>query len=87
MRGTHFFRIKRHDAQPLQSQLSVPLQADGQTAIEILNRHYLSKQLLYIIPGPKTFPVFGPLERAAVRLLIGVGDEVGYPPKDLPNLL
>lgn len=65
----------------------VPLQADEETAIEILNPLYASKQLQYIVTGPKTFPVFGPLERAAVRLLKSVGALVGYDPKGLPNVL
>ena len=66
---------------------AVPLQGDEETAIEILNSLYASKQLQYIVTGPKTFPVFGPLERAAVKLLKGVGALVGYAPKGLPNVL
>lgn len=66
---------------------TVPLQPDEETAIEILNPLYASKQLQYIVTGAKTFPVFGPLERAAVRLLKGVGEQVGYEPKGLPNVL
>ena len=65
----------------------VPLRADEENAIEILNPLYASKQLQYIVTGPKTFPVFGPLERAAVRLLKGVGAQVGYEPRGLPNVL
>ena len=65
----------------------VPLHADEENAIEILNPLYASKQLQYIETGPKTFPVFGPLERAAVRLLKGVGAQVGYEPRGLPNVL
>ncbi len=66
---------------------AVPLQADEETAIEILNPLYASKQLQYIVTGAKTFPVFGPLERAAAKLLKGVGAHVGYVPKALLNVL
>lgn len=66
---------------------AVPLQTDEETAIEVLNPLYASKQLQYIVTGAKTFPVFGPLERAAVKLLNGVGAQVGYAPKGLPNML
>lgn len=37
-----------------------------------------SRQLQYPVTGAKTFPVFGPLEVIARKLVDGVSVEVGY---------
>jgi hypothetical protein len=62
----------------------VRLAADEESAIELLDKLYSSKQLQYIVTGAKTFPIFGPLERAALKLLHAIGNTVGYEPRDLP---
>lgn len=55
--------------------------------IELLDHLYSSKQLQYIVTGSKLFPVFGPLQRATLRLLHAIGLEIGFPPKRLPRAL
>lgn len=55
--------------------------------VELLNQLYSSKQLQYIVTGAKTFPVFGSLERMALKLCHAVGAKVGYRPKNIPNAL
>ena len=62
----------------------VPVAAEDLQAVELLNELYASKQLQYIVSGFKTYPVFGPLERAALKLLHGIGEAVGSPPQDIP---
>ena len=64
----------------------VQLDAVDMNAIELLDHSYASKELQYIVTGVKTFPVFGPLERAALKLIHGVGASVGFSPKNLPNV-
>jgi hypothetical protein len=63
----------------------IKLSDEEATAIDLLDALYSSKQLQYIVTGPKVFPVFGPLERAALRLLHAIGPEVGFIPRGLPN--
>jgi hypothetical protein len=46
--------------------------------LKVLNELYCTKQLNYIVTGPKTFPVFGPLHDFSERLLRAVGPHVGY---------
>lgn len=65
----------------------VTLSEEELCVIELLDELYSSKQLQYIITGPKRFPVFGPLERAALKLVHSIGTAVGYPPRNLPNAL
>ncbi|HEY8856178.1 MAG TPA: hypothetical protein VIM43_02330 [Rugosibacter sp.] len=55
--------------------------------IELLDHLYSSKQLQYIVTGSKLFPVFGPLQRVALRLLQAIGPEIGFPLKRLPRVL
>jgi hypothetical protein len=64
-----------------------PLADDELETIELLDLLYSSKQLQYIVSGVKTFPVFGPLERATLRLLHGVCPAVGFSVRHLPNVL
>ena len=64
----------------------VSLDAEDMNAIELLDHSYASKQLQYIVTGAKTYPVFGPLERAALKLIHGIGAEVGFSPRNLPNV-
>ncbi len=49
--------------------------------VELLDGLYSTKQLQYIVTGAKTFPVFGPLESVARKLVYGIGPAVGYPPR------
>lgn len=65
----------------------VELAADELSTIEVLDALYSSKQLQYIVTGAKTFPMFGPLQRAALRLVHAVGNDVGFPPRHLPHVL
>ncbi|MCR8960338.1 hypothetical protein M0765_022190 [Variovorax sp. S2] len=52
---------------------------DGEDgAFELLNDLYSTKQLEYIVTGAKTVPMWGLLERAAVRMFNPVSAEVGY---------
>jgi hypothetical protein len=53
--------------------------------LELLDALYASKQLQYIVTGSKVFPVFGPLQGVALRLIHGVGEHVGYPIHNLPK--
>jgi hypothetical protein len=43
-----------------------------------LNTLYQSKQLNYIQTGGKQFPIFGPLQTLATKLLEGISKEVGW---------
>lgn len=65
----------------------VTLSDEELSVIELLDELYSSKQLQYIVTGAKTFPVFGPLEKAALKLAHSIGAAVGYPPRNLPNAL
>lgn len=59
----------------------VPLTTEEEAMVELLNTLYASKQLQYIVSGPKTYPVFGPLEAVARKLVFGIGPVVGYAPR------
>ncbi|QSI76659.1 hypothetical protein [Niveibacterium microcysteis] len=80
-----------HDALRKSKELGllslVALSSEELETIEILDDLYRTKQLQYIVTGMKTYPAFGPLKRAAIRLLQAIGTEVGYPPRGLPNVL
>jgi len=54
----------------------VMLTSDEFDTINVLNVLYSSKQLQDIVTGPKTFPMFGPLERTALRPLHAIGPDV-----------
>jgi hypothetical protein len=58
----------------------VALSEEEEGVIELLDSLYSTKQLQYIVTGAKTFPVFGPLESVARKLVYGIGPVVGYPP-------
>lgn len=47
--------------------------------MKVLNELYCTKQLNYIVTGEKLFPVFGPIQGFAERLLAAVGPEVSFP--------
>jgi len=64
----------------------VKLADDEEETIEILDALYSTKQLQYIVSGFKSFPVHGPLERGALRLIHAIGETLGMPPKHLPNV-
>jgi HEPN domain len=61
----------------------VELTEEELNTIEILNVLYTTKQLQYIVTGAKTFPVFGPLQTAAKKLVLAICTEVGFTPKHL----
>ena len=65
----------------------VPLAEDEMETIELLDALYSTKQLEYIVSGAKSYPVFGLLERASLRLIHGIGPAVGFLPRNLPNVL
>jgi len=65
----------------------VTLSPEEVATIDVLDALYSSKQLQYIVTGGKTFPIFGPLQRAALRLLHAIGNDVGFPPRHLPHAL
>jgi hypothetical protein len=62
----------------------VKLTEEEESVIEVLDKLYATKQLQYIVTGAKTFPSFGPLESAALKLLHAIGKSVGYDTSDLP---
>lgn len=47
-------------------------------AFELLDDLYSTKQLEYIVTGPKHFPIFGLVERFASKLFNAVAKETGY---------
>ena len=59
----------------------VSLSAEEKGIIDLLDDLYSSKQLQYIVTGSKTFPVFGPLESVARKLVYGIAPVAGYPPR------
>jgi hypothetical protein len=63
----------------------VTLAQDEEETIEILDPLYSTKQLQYIVSGFKTFPVHGPLERAALRLIHSIGNSLDMPARHLPD--
>jgi hypothetical protein len=63
----------------------VALRDDEEETIEILDPLYSTKQLQYIVSGFKTFPVHGPLENGALRLIHGIGNALEMPARNLPN--
>lgn len=64
----------------------IDLSAEEHSVLTLLDALYSTKQLQYIVTGAKRFPVFGPLERAALRLLHAICPLVGYTARDLPNV-
>ena len=59
----------------------VALSAEEEGVIELLDALYMTKQLQYIVTGAKTFPVFGPLESVARKLVYGIAPFAGHPPR------
>ena len=60
----------------------VTLTNDEEEVIELLDALYSTKQLQYIVTGAKTFPLFGPLQRVADKLVYGIAPAVGYTPRN-----
>lgn len=56
----------------------VTFENDEIEGMKVLNALYCTKQLNYIVNGTKLFPVFGPIQGFAERLLAAVGPSVGY---------
>jgi HEPN domain-containing protein len=63
----------------------VPLKDEEEESIKILDPLYSTKQLQYIVSGFKTFPIHGPLECGALRLIHGIGNSLGMPARNLPG--
>ena len=63
----------------------VELTTEDEAAIEVLDPLYASKQLQYIVTGSKRFPIYGPLEGVALKLLEAIAKHVRYPPSRLPH--
>jgi hypothetical protein len=57
------------------------------SAVRIIDGLYSTKQLEYIVTGAKTFPVHGPLESAAIKIVRAAALAVGYPVNRLPSML
>jgi hypothetical protein len=65
----------------------VHLSPDDEHVIAVTNVLYASKQLQYMVIGAKEFPIYGPLEQAARKLLDAIAVFVDYPPGRLPHAL
>lgn len=63
------------------------LTASDEHVIAVTDELYASKQLQYMVIGAKEFPIYGPLEGAARKLLDAVALHVDYPPHRLPHTL
>lgn len=72
-------------AKELDLKSILELTEENEGCIELLDELYSSKQLQYIVTGSKVFPVFGPLESVAKKLLFSIGSEVGFPPRGIGN--
>jgi len=59
----------------------VALSAEEEGVLGLLDALYSTKQLQYIVTGAKTFPVFGPLESVARKLIYGIAPVAGYSPR------
>lgn len=57
----------------------IELNEDDEDVVGILNALYVKKLLNYIEIGPKTFPVFGPIQTVNIELLKSVKLAIGYP--------
>jgi hypothetical protein len=57
----------------------VPLSDEEEGTLSLLDALYATKQLQYIVTGAKTFPVFGPLESVARKLIYGIAPVAGFP--------
>ena len=56
----------------------VKLDEGENEALLVLNELYRTKELNYIVTGPKVFPIFGPLETLTRKLLDTIAPLVGY---------
>jgi hypothetical protein len=83
----HKLSASLQKAQELGLANIVALSNEDESAIAVLDPLYSSKQLQYVVTGMKTFPIFGPLEEAARKLLEAVATFVEYPPHRLPHAL
>jgi hypothetical protein len=66
----HRLRLAYNEAR--QVGLDEHFQPEDVTVLDALDPLYSDKQFEYIETGPKTFPVFGPLQHFARELLLGV---------------
>ena len=46
--------------------------------LQLIGALHATTELRYIVTGPKTYPVFGPLEKLCKKLLDAICPEVGY---------
>jgi len=65
----------------------VALSSEEEGILGLLDALYSTKQLQYIVTGAKTFPVFGPLESVARKLVYGIAPVAGYPLRGKVNAL
>jgi hypothetical protein len=63
----------------------VSLRDEERSALVLLDDLYSTKQLEYIVTGSKTFPVHGPLEAAALKIVNAIAPAAGYPNNRLPH--
>ena len=95
-KGVSLRALRRHYGHELRRSLKkskelgllslLQITAEEQSVLELLDELYASKQLQYIVTGARTFPVFGPLERVALKLIHAIGPAVGFVPRGLPNV-
>lgn len=81
----HQLHISIRKAKELGLLEIVDLTREEVSTIEVLDRLYSSKQLQYIVTGLKEFPIFGPLQRAALRLVHAICNDIGFAPRHLPQ--
>jgi hypothetical protein len=68
----HHLRTAYKEARELGLDEHFQPEAEGIEVLDALDALYSDKQFEYIETGPKTFPVFGPLQHFARELLLGV---------------
>lgn len=65
----------------------IELSEEELAGLKYLDHLYSTRELQYIVTGVKQFPVFGPVESAALRLIHAIGGAVGYSPRNLPHVV
>jgi hypothetical protein len=83
----HQLMVCLEEANRLGLKTIVALDDEDTEVIATTDVLYSSKQLQYMVIGAKTFPIYGPLEAAARKLLDAVAIHVNYPPHRLAHAL
>jgi hypothetical protein len=65
----------------------VALTVEERATIGHLDMLYSTKQLEYIVTGARTYPVHGPLEAAALKIVNAIAPIVGYANNRLPHAI